>query len=63
MKLNLSGNQLDELRDLIKYSLSEISSEIRHAHSHEIKNELKMKKEELLKILSQIESEDISKAA
>lgn len=63
MKFNLSNHQILELKDLLEYSLDQIDSEIKHSHGQATKAELKKKKDELIKILSKIESTSGNKAA
>ncbi len=63
MKFNLSNYQISELKDLLEYSLDQIDSEIKHSHGEATKTELKKKKDELIKILSKIDSNSGGKAA
>lgn len=63
MSLNLSGHQLDELKGLLHFSIRKITTQILQSPDQKVKDELKKKKEEMIGILSKLESESGKKAA
>ena len=63
MRLNLSGHDLDELKGLLHFSIRKITTQILQSHNQKLKDELKKKKEEMISILSKLESESGKKAA
>jgi hypothetical protein len=64
MNLDVSPQELEELKELIEYSIHKITSEIQHVRSIQTRIELKEKRDELIQILNKIQSlEDQRKAA
>lgn len=63
MNINLSAVELEELKELVEYSINKITVEIQHTQSVQNKVELKNKKEELNQILAKIESLEKKQAA
>jgi hypothetical protein len=64
MNLDVSPQELEELKELIEYSIHKITSEIQHVRSIQTRIELKEKRDELIQILNKIQSlEDQREAA
>lgn len=56
MNLDLSPVELEELRELVEFSINKITLEIQHTRSPQKKIELKEHRDELIEILSKIDS-------